>query len=443
MKLWNHQRKAAEFILSRQNAIIYADMGTGKTGAAISALVQSGAKKAVIVCPPRVIMTWEDQLRLWGYAGPVTPLTQPSTIKRMAALADAPPEGVVLINYQGYWRDPLFDALRYWGAEVVIYDEVHNLKAPGSKQSRKANTWFAQFGMHVGLTGTLIANGRQDIYGQARAVRPDLFGTNYNNFVNKYLIMGGYENRQVIGYRNSDDYERRLNEFVMTVDNTDLIDLPDVVVQDWTVRMMPKTKKAAKEVKEEMITETEAGFITASNVLVKSTRLRQLASGIASVDGGGAVMTDTSKVEAALEWLDGVGPHPTIVWINYVAEGEELHRAASKAGYRISRVFAQHDEYRAWVNGDTDVLIISIQAGAEGLNDMVRSRHVLYFSPTYSLIKYEQSFKRTHRPGADLNHKVHYTRLVAEGSIEKGIYKALSEKRNMAIEVFNMIRNST
>lgn len=439
MNLWPHQQTMADFAVATRHSILFAGMGSGKSGAAIAAMNMLDNPLTVIVCPPRVINTWADQLALWGYDGPVTLLNQRSTASRMKALAGVDAEGVVVTNYQGFWRDGLYDVMRSLGAKMVVYDEVHNLKAAGSKQSRRAYSWHMGFDYRLGLTGTLVSNGRQDIYGQARAINPSVFGTSYNRFASKYLVMGGYEMREIAGYKNVPEYDARLAQFVKTIDTSEMLDLPPYTVTDWKVDLEPSTLKNARKLAKEMIVETDAGVVTASNVLVKATRLRMMSNGIVTNDAGDALMVDNSKTQAVLDWLDSVGPYPTIVWMNFIVEGDNLYRAATAAGYRVSRVYGGHDEYAAWVGGDTDVLVMSLQAGAEGLNDMVRARHVLYASPTYSLMRYDQSFKRTHRPGADLNQTVHYTRLVSNMPIEKAMYKALSDKSNMADAVFRAL----
>lgn len=413
-------------------------MGSGKSGATVEALKH---EKLVIVCPPRVIPSWVKQLAMWGYSGPVTALSQKSTAGRVKALQAAPPTGAIITNYQGFWRDPLFEELRKWagGNAVVVYDEVHNLKAPGSKQSRRAYVWYKSFKWHVGLTGTLISNGREDVYGQARAINPALFGSNFTHFTNKFLVMGGYEKRQIVGYKNTKEFDALLNEAVVSVEVE--LDLPETVIETLDVSLDKRTTLVYAGVKENMLAMADEGLITVGNVLTKSIRLRQLASGIFKGDDADrAILIDTSKVEAVVEWAESIRGYPGVIWVNFVLEGESAYEALTKAGFSVSRVFGGKDEYDEWVKGKTNLLIINMVSGAEGLNDMVRARYVLYYSPTFSLRTYQQSFKRTHREGADMSHPVHYTLLQSTDTIEADVYKALEDKKEIADIVYSAIR---
>ena len=59
------------------------------------------------------------------------------------------------------------------------------------------------------LTGTPVQNSAVDLYSQYRFLDPSIYGTNFYAFRNRYVVMGGYGNYQIIGYKNMDDLIRR------------------------------------------------------------------------------------------------------------------------------------------------------------------------------------------------------------------------------------------
>src|SRR5690606_40531201 len=84
---------------------------------------------------------WEWQVPAHS-AAPVhlAVLDAPSTAKKVAqakqAIADAGDRPAILItNYESVWRNPLGDWLLEAGLDLVVLDESHRIKSPGSKVS--------------------------------------------------------------------------------------------------------------------------------------------------------------------------------------------------------------------------------------------------------------------------------------------------------------------
>lgn len=434
MQLWKHQKLIADYILDWKTILVSADMSTGKTGAAIEALRRLEPARTVILAPtPLILHGWLDEMDKWGYEADTYVLDQPSTPARVKAMPKG--DGILLATYTGYWRDDLYKAIRRWAPTVAIYDECHKLKAAGSKQSMRAYRWRGMLEYIIGLTGTMLPNGREDIYGQARAIRPELFGTRYNDFQSRYLIMGGQDNRRIVAYQNVPEYTAKMNQFVLKVEAD--IELPPTTITTWNVQMKPKTKKAFRELQKDFLTEVDDDLITVDNVLVKSLRLRQMSSGIVTPDDGSEMLIDLSRFEAALDWLDGIRGKKAVIWTNFILENETLYQMATEAGHKVSRMTGPIKEQQAWVDGETDVLIVQLQVGSEGVNIMIGTQYVLYFSPTYSRTHFKQSWKRTERHGATKT--VHYTLLKAPGMLDYVIYSALDKKQDIANSVLEAL----
>lgn len=56
MELWKHQKDMVDWFAPRQAGMFAADMGTGKSGAAIAAV--RSADRVLIVCPITVGPAW-------------------------------------------------------------------------------------------------------------------------------------------------------------------------------------------------------------------------------------------------------------------------------------------------------------------------------------------------------------------------------------------------
>lgn len=449
-KLWPHQEYVIDYLTKNKRAVAWVIMGGGKTRTTLELIRRVGARRVIVVSPPSVLSVWEGEAAKWNSDLRVVKLDQVSTKKRAEVVRDHIGEDCILaVNYQSVWRDPLFDQLRRFNADMVIFDEVHMLKAAGSKVSRRAATLVAKTERVVGLTGTLIPNGQQDIYGTARAIRPDLFGTNHDKFMRQYFIMGGFQGRQILGLWDNfkDDFQNKLDQFVVHVDHDYLIksgtiELPEELHQNRFVTLKPKTMKAYRELEEHFITKVEEGYITASNVLVKALRLLQFSSGIMQVDDAPhPIMVDDAKLKATEEWLEEVGSDPAVIWTQFKAEVDEISKMLTKKKISYSQLTGSVKQLADWKAGRTQVLVVNMAAGAEGI-DLTRSRHALYFSLSYNYKNYIQSVARTSRPGADVSLPVLYTYLVAADTIDGDVANALVEKHDISQIVMGRLTNA-
>ena len=114
--------------------------------------------------------------------------------------------------------------------------------------------------------------------------------------------------------------------------------------------------------------------------------------------------------------------------VRYVAE--RLHRLC----YELS---GRKDELKEWQTGHPAVLAVQIQSGGEG-NDFTRARYSFFYSLGFSLKDYGQALKRTHRPGQ--TRAVFHTHLVAKGTIDEKILKALNKGADVIAEILQEMK---
>lgn len=62
-QIYEHQKEAVKFLISRQKSILALDMGYGKTFTAILAALEAGYEHILVVCPSSVKKTWENELK--------------------------------------------------------------------------------------------------------------------------------------------------------------------------------------------------------------------------------------------------------------------------------------------------------------------------------------------------------------------------------------------
>jgi SNF2 family DNA or RNA helicase len=136
--------------------------------------------------------------------------------------------------------------------------------------------------------------------------------------------------------------------------------------------------------------------------------------------------------------MDGLAQgEPVIVFARFHADLDAIHRVAGKQGRSVGELSGRVNQLAAWQAGECDVLAVQIQSGGVGI-DLTRAHYVMYYSLGYNLGEYEQSLARPRRPGQE--HPVTYYHLIAKGTIDSIVYRALAKRRRVVDEVLKEIR---
>jgi SNF2 family DNA or RNA helicase len=466
MPLWNHQEKGADFIQKNTASLLFWGMGSGKSYAAIAGLKKINAQKALIVCPKRVIPTWIDQFDehakdefdlIIPKSGTVKKKAQ-EVKKRLLNRRDPRPK-VVILNYETVWRPGLGHTYKqltkrkkyitdkgllrsiYW--DIIIADESHKIKAAGSSVSLFFKMLNQNSKKRVALTGTPMPNSPLDLYGQYRFLDPSIFGTSFQRFRMRYAEMGGYENRQVVNFINQEELNKKMFLIADRIRTEDVIKLPGFKDKYIKCELTTAGKKAYNDFLKETILEFQNGEeLTAKNAMVKNMRLAQITSGIVKDDSGNEHIVDTSKLETVREFISNID-EPLVIFTRFRAEVIQLRKMIEKMiedgekNCGVCQIASDIDERHLFKTGKADIVIVNLQSGGTGLNELVRARYGLYYSIGYALGDYKQSRARIRRPGSDLSKDIIYYHLVVQGTVDEVIKRALDSKENAIDAVVN------
>lgn len=436
---WAHQIVAFNFAMARfrgsGGVMLALDMGTGKTKVAIDVINGMHALRVLIICPKSVVHVWPEEFVKHSYAPyRVSPLGAGLSVKQKAFLVHGP--GVYVINKDAVWRNPLREKLIGIDWDIVIHDECHQGKTPGSKISRFMHLIGKRVKHRMGLTGTPAPHSPLDIYAQFRFLEPSIFGTSFGKFKNQYAVMGGFEGKQVIGYKNEMDMRDKFETVAYQVRSDDVLDLPEIQEIERTCDLSPAERRAYKLMKDELIFSVEDGTVTAANAMVKVLRLAQIANGVTRDEEGRNVKLGDSKETLLGEVLDGLSiDEPVVVFCRFRSDLDSVQARSVDQGRTYHELSGRVNQLSEWKESG-QVLGVQIQAGGVGV-DLTRAHYCIYFSPTFSLGDHEQSRKRVHRPGQRKD--VVYIHLIARGTVDRHIYRALREKKNIVEEILGQI----
>ena len=433
---WRHQRQAYNFSRYLPGVLLDMFMGTGKTLTTLSILANEKNDRVLVICPKSVIPVWWYESKLVRDSFLITLLNKGDTRKKdeymrknmELARCESRPH-VVVVNYETFWREPLFKSILKNEWDIVIFDEVHRLKDPTGKASKAATKVRDVANKRLGLTGTPMPHSPMDIFGVYRALDPSVFGTNYHRFKMKYAVMGGYADKEVVDYKNREDLSRRFGLIAYQAP-ADVLDLPETLHTYRTAPLSSKAKKVYDSLDKELYAQVEEGEITPANAMVKVLRLQQLTSGYMKRDEDDQLVElGTEKKQMLRELLEDLPQdEPVVVFTRFKPDLANVKEVCQQVGRSCAEHSGRIHQLDEWQEGHYNVIAAQINSGKEGV-DLSRAAYCVYYSIGHSLGDYEQSLSRTHRPGQ--TRKVQYFHLLMEGTVDLTVYKSLRKRREV------------
>lgn len=450
-KPYRHQQEAFDFVCRlfgltdgqqrSSGAALLMEMGTGKTLVAIAVaciLYQFGlAERVLVVAPLSLLGVWESELQRFAVV-PVNAVVLKGTLdKKKELLSQTVPDklNVVIVNYESAWR--MERELLAFDAQMIVADEGHKVKEGRTKQSKALHHLGDKARYKLLLTGTLITNRELDVWSQYRFVNPTIFSTSFYAFRGRFFDMVGYGNH-IPAFRKSktDEFLKRLHSVAYRVTKAEALDLPDITEETRYVELETKAMKLYRELAKESYAEMERGEITASNVLTKILRLSQMTGGFVGDDDKSMHAVSTAKMEALEDILDSVmaDGKKLVIMARFVAEMDAIAALLEKRGIGYAQVRGgvkdRAEEVRRFQE-DADCRVFVGQIAAAGLGLTLTAADTLcFFSMDYSMSNFTQAQARIHRIGA--KDTCHYLYLIARGTIDEQVIKALRDKIDLA-----------
>lgn len=451
---WSHQWKALDYVMTRDHAAIFTDMGSGKTKIMIDLIVNRDFGFVLIIGTKKSCDVWEKEFEIHSdipkncvnnLCG-IPTSTKVSIMReklRYAQNNDVP--AVFIMNYEAVWRDALKQYLYKQKFDCIILDESHKIKTPRSKVNICVTTLGRRSKCKYILSGTPTPESPTDIYGQYKFLDPTIFGNNFNKFKQQYenidaaeTIRRGYvvlDKKEP--YIHLDLLKKRMYRCAFYAKAE--LDLPKVTHVYFDQYISDEAQEIYKELDKEGVYEDEKGVTETNNILAKYTRLQQLLSGCLVAEDEGfttqyIVEKDHSKAEALEYLLEEIPKKEKIViFAKYRHDFDNIKQVCKNLNRRYGEISGQKDNYKHWKQGKINVLAVQYSAGAESIS-LVEARYCIYYSHTFSYGQYQQSIKRTHRPGQ--KRPVTYYHIVSKvkgkETVDDKIKKALLLKQSLS-----------
>ena len=328
---------------------------------------------------------------------------------------------------------------------LVVIDESHKIKNPSAKRTKFLISLSDRMTYKRILTGTPIGNGVHDIYSQFKFLDEKIIGlSSFYAFKSKYCMMGGYEGRQIVGYRDIQDLQEKIKNNSMRVLKSECLDLPERIWQKTFFDLTTEQLTLYKEVKNESIAlfnmikgNEERDPIIIENAMTKVTKMRQIASGYfydtQNKECIEIVPFDKNPKLLRLKELSEEIIGKIIIWTVFTKDIELILKLFGNQAVRYDGKVSQDDREINKIAFQQDenirFFVANISAGSEGLT-LNSASNVIYYNNDYSLLKRSQSEARNHRIGS--KQTVVYNDLIGNKTLDNKIIKCLRNKQGIA-----------
>ena len=240
--------------------------------------------------------------------------------------------------------------------------------------------------------------------------------------------MGGFQNHQIIGWRNQVEMKEKFDSVAITIKKEDALDLPEINHVDIPVILSKKARGIYELINSEFWALVDEGHITASNALVKLLKLQQITGGFIKDDDEKINLIDEAKNLGLKDLLSDCNK-PAVVFCRFRQDIQNIRKVCEELKLKHGEVSGEvKDLDEARFPKDKEVLIVQIQAGGVGI-DLSRASIGIYYSMGFNLGDYLQSQARLHRPGQ--RHNVTFYHLVATKTVDEKVYKALQARADV------------
>jgi SNF2 family DNA or RNA helicase len=281
---------------------------------------------------------------------------------------------------------------------------------------------------------------------------PGIIGIgDFYSFRKRYAIMGGFEDKQIIGYQNMEELMEILEPFVFQVRKDEVFpDAPKKIYVRREVSLSDKQKELYRKVKREGVAEIGDNVMIVQNALEKMLRLQEITGGSVSFRADPEVEALTKK-KYIRQRVEGSNPKlselmevvqeytgPTIIWCAFREEISIVSEALRKAFGNdqvvelhgdVDEATRDHNVNVAFQGKKSRFLVGNTSTGGMGLT-MHAAENEIYFSNSFNYTDREQSEERAFGP-----HKTNGTviiDIVAEKTVDEHILEALIQKKDVS-----------
>jgi SNF2 family DNA or RNA helicase len=330
---------------------------------------------------------------------------------------------------------------------LMAIDESTTIKNPGAARTKNIIALGKNVSYKRILTGSPVTKSPLDLYTQCWFLDPWLLDQqSYYSFRTRYallrkIMVSGRQIEIVVGYRNLGELSEKIKPFSHRVLKDDCLDLPSKTYMKRTIQLTEEQNKVYKQMKEIALATLNGKMTTTHNVITQLMRLHQITCGHFKSDDGQTQKIANNRLDELMDVLSEM-EGKAVIWAHYRYDIEVIVEAIKKE-YGDNSVVTYYGDtttddrqkaIKLIQNPESPVRFIvgTPQTGGYGIT-LTGASTMIYYSNGYDLEKRQQSEARIDRIGQEK--PMTYIDIIAEGTVDEKIVKALRTKVNIATEI--------
>lgn len=329
---------------------------------------------------------------------------------------------------------------------MMTVDESTTIKAHDANRSRRCHQLGQLMGARRIMTGLVTPKSPLDLFMQFSFLDWRILGhESYVNFESRYAVVvkqqfpgARWPTRVVKGYRNVDELHQLIKPYSFRKLKSECLDLQPKVYQPREVELTKEQKRVYGEIKEFATSQlSETSYVTATAVITQLIRMHQVVCGhVVDDDTKQIVDVPSNRIKTILEVLDE-HDGKAIIWCTYhhelrkiVAALEKKYWPGAAAQFHGGNIKTRGEDEKKFLGDKRCLFMVATQAAGGRGNTWTVADLSIYAANSYDLEMRSQSEDRNHRRGQTKS--VTYVDIVARGTVEERIIRALRQKIDLA-----------
>jgi SNF2-related domain len=399
-QLTDDQHRSIGFLQDREAAGLWADVGTGKTVAALTAakrLLDGFDVRRVLVVGPRLVAerVWAAEVNEWSHLRGVRVSRIVGNPEERLAAIDADADVYTISRDNVCWLEEQFIDLRLkrqikrWPWDLVILDECQSFKAQSSKRfksMRKLRRLFPRIWL---LTGSLMPQGYRDLWSQLYLLDGgQRLGTTEDAYLRRFFdkeVNDGIPSYEIKGGA-AEEIDALIADVFCVMRDAQ----PPAPSNFITVELSKEERYLYNRMVRTSVLQIGDKQISAVNAGVLWGKLLQMANGAVYDETHKWHDIHKRKLDALWELLESL-PRPVIIGYGFVHDVERIFGNAPRHLGRFS-VLRTNKSLDQWRRGEIDIGVMHPASAGHGLNDLYISgaENLVWFGFTSNREFYDQ-----------------------------------------------------
>jgi SNF2 family DNA or RNA helicase len=432
-----YQTEATDWLLGHRHAALFTGTGLGKTAACLAAIVklleECEIRGVLVVAPLRVsVLTWPNEIAKWDqfrWLKVANLRTEEGnrTLERGGA-------HIYTVNYESLvktlHRHVFSNGSHDLPVDMVVFDELTKMKAPGAKRVRAMFKACPRFAWRWGLTGTPAPESLLNLFSQVKML--DLgrrLGKSFHHYRQTWFYSTDWNQYNWKAKKDSQgEIEKKLADLALVQKASDHLNLPDTTVHHVDVPLGAHQKEYDK-LEARMLMDFQDTRVEAVNSAVLVNKLLQFTSGRIYGEDRKVAEVHDKKLEALVKI-----PTPVIVGVCY------RHEVSAILKRFVSAETWQGDAtLKRWNEGKIRMLVAHPASIGHGLNLQEGGRRICWYTLPWSRELYDQFNARVIRLGQEEPTEIYH--LLCPGTVDEAVLETLRCKAHEQSALMDAVKN--